>query len=159
MSSVYDLQPVPTMRNRHMADNPPSNQPPEVPSRNCMALKQNPAIRTVSAPDSPPHTGSEQPPCSNIQHVKNQEAKPSVVINLKNFKKKFHKKREPLQDNSYAEINTETTNMGENGEHEYQEITGNPAFCNSPLSSTQPRLTDEVLPLEYMPPPPFAPGF
>uniref|UniRef100_A0A3Q0R644 Hematopoietic SH2 domain containing n=1 Tax=Amphilophus citrinellus TaxID=61819 RepID=A0A3Q0R644_AMPCI len=159
---VYDLQPAPMMRKRYMADNPPSNQPPEVPSRNCVALKQIQATRTVSAPESlPTLTGSEQPPCTNIPHVKNQEAKSSAVINLKNFKKKFHKKREPLQDNSYSEINTETTNRGEDAEHEYQEITGKQTFCEPPLSSTctRPRLTDEVLPLEYMPPPPFAPGF
>ncbi|XP_030583865.1 hematopoietic SH2 domain-containing protein homolog [Archocentrus centrarchus] len=154
--------PAPMTRKRYMADNPPSNQPPEVPSRNCVALKQIQATRTVSAPESlPTLTGSEQPPCTNIPHVKNQEAKLSAVINLKNFKKKFHKKREPLQDNSYSEINTETTNRGENAEHEYQEITGQQTFCEPPLSSTctHPRLTDEVLPLEYMPPPPFAPGF
>uniref|UniRef100_A0A3B4H6J0 Hematopoietic SH2 domain containing n=1 Tax=Pundamilia nyererei TaxID=303518 RepID=A0A3B4H6J0_9CICH len=151
--------PVPTPRKKYTGDNPPSNQPPEVPSRDCMALKQNQAVRTVSAPENlPTFAGSEQPPTTNNQQVRNQEVKPSVVTNLKNFKKKFQKKRGPLQDNSYEEINTD---RGENDEHEYQEITRDLTFCDPPLSSscTPVKLTDDMLPLEYMPPPPFAPGY
>uniref|UniRef100_A0A3P8NEB9 Hematopoietic SH2 domain containing n=2 Tax=Astatotilapia calliptera TaxID=8154 RepID=A0A3P8NEB9_ASTCA len=151
--------PVPTPRKKYTGDNPPSNQPPEVPSRDCMALKQNQAVRTVSAPENlPTFAGSEQPPTTNNQQVRNQEVKPSVVTNLKNFKKKFQKKRGPLQDNSYEEINTD---RGENDEHEYQEITRDLTFCEPPLSSscTPVKLTDDMLPLEYMPPPPFAPGY
>lgn len=66
-----------------------------------------------------------------------------------------------MPDNSYTEINTEAIDRGENGEHEYQEITGDLTFCDPPLSSscTPVKLTDDVLPLEYMPPPPFAPGY
>lgn len=151
--------PVPTPRKKYTGDNPPSNQPPEVPSRDCMALKQNQAVRTVSAPENlPTFAGSEQPPTTNNQQVRNQEVKPSVVTNLKNFKKKFQKKRGPLQDSSYEEINTD---RGENDEHEYQEITRDLTFCDPPLSSscTPVKLTDDMLPLEYMPPPPFAPGY
>uniref|UniRef100_A0A3Q4I8H9 SH2 domain-containing protein n=1 Tax=Neolamprologus brichardi TaxID=32507 RepID=A0A3Q4I8H9_NEOBR len=151
--------PVPTPRKKYTGDNPPSNQPPEVPFRDCMALKQNQAVRTGSAPENlPTFAGSEQPPTTNNQQARNQEVKPSVVTNLKNFKKKFQKKRGPLQDNSSEEINTD---RGENDEHEYQEITGGLTFCDPPLSSscTPVKLTNDMLPLEYMPPPPFAPGY
>jgi len=83
----------------------------------------------------------------------------SVVSNLKNLKKKFQKKTNTLQDNAYAEINLETSDMNEDTENEYQEITEEQTFRRSHLYDTDRRLTDQVLPQEYKPPPPFAPGF
>uniref|UniRef100_A0A3Q1FJE7 Hematopoietic SH2 domain containing n=1 Tax=Acanthochromis polyacanthus TaxID=80966 RepID=A0A3Q1FJE7_9TELE len=141
--------PVPKTRKRY-----DFNQPPEVPSRNVVPVKQNQAcIRTVSAPDSPStSTASQQP-------AKNQEGKPSVVTNLKNFKKKFQKNRSTSQDNTYAEINAEAADRSGNTESEYEEITGDPNLMGSPFSYTDVRLTDEMLPQEYLKPPPFAPGF
>lgn len=149
-------------RKRYSADNPPPNQPPEVPSRSCLNLKQNQAcIRTVSVPDSPSTfpAAEHSTLCVNIQPLKIQESKPSVVTNLKNFRKKFQKKRSSTQDNTYAEINMDAADG--NTEHEYQEIPGAQTFCHSPLSqsSTDVTLAEQILPLEYLPPPPFAPGY
>ncbi|XP_044056274.1 hematopoietic SH2 domain-containing protein homolog isoform X2 [Siniperca chuatsi] len=156
--------PVPMTRNRHTADNPPSNQPPEVPARRSVPpLKQNQAcIRTVSAPDSPSTpTATEHPFGTNIQSVKNQEAKLSLVTNIKNLKKKFQKKRSTSQENMYAEINVEATDRSGNTENECQEMTGEQTFNGPPFSytCTHVRLTDGELPQEYLPPPPFAPGY
>ncbi|XP_035509635.1 hematopoietic SH2 domain-containing protein homolog [Morone saxatilis] len=153
--------PVPKTRNRYTADNPPSNPPPEVPARTSVPpLKLNQAcIRTVSAPKSPcTPTATEHSFSANIQPVKNQEAKPSVVTNLKNLKKKFQKKRSTSQESMYTEINVEATG---NTENEYQEIEGqqtvsDPAFS---YTCTDVRLSDGRLPQEYLPPPPFAPGY
>lgn len=121
-------------------------QPPEIPARSSIPpLKQNQAcIRTVSAPESA-STTTEHPHSGNIQSAKNQEAKPSVVSNLKNFKKKFQKKINTLQEAT---------------EHEYQEITGVQTFSALPFANTctDVGLTNGGLPQEYLPPPPFAPG-
>ncbi|XP_044056275.1 hematopoietic SH2 domain-containing protein homolog isoform X3 [Siniperca chuatsi] len=162
--SPLKAMPVPMTRNRHTADNPPSNQPPEVPARRSVPpLKQNQAcIRTVSAPDSPSTpTATEHPFGTNIQSVKNQEAKLSLVTNIKNLKKKFQKKRSTSQENMYAEINVEATDRSGNTENECQEMTGEQTFNGPPFSytCTHVRLTDGELPQEYLPPPPFAPGY
>lgn len=148
MFHVYDLQPVPMTRNRYTTDNAPSNQPPDVPARSSVPpLKQSQAcIRTVSVPESPcTTTAPEHSFGANVQSVKNQEVKPSVVTNLRNLKKKFQKKRSTSQEFMYAEVNLEAADSGNT---EYQEITWETA-----------RMTDEQLPHEYLPPPPFAPGY
>lgn len=154
--------PVPMTRKRYVADNPPANRPPEVPARSA-PLKQNQAcVRTVSAPESPSTpTFAAHPLDANTQSVKNQEAKPTVVSNLKNLKKKFQKKRSMSQELMYAEINMEATDRSGNTEDEYQEITEEQVGRSSPFSNTcnDVRQTDGGLPYEYLPPPPFAPGY
>ncbi|XP_028260685.1 hematopoietic SH2 domain-containing protein homolog isoform X2 [Parambassis ranga] len=163
-TSTVPTMPVPMTRKRYTADNPPSDQPPEVPSRSCLNLKQNQAcIRTVSVPDSPStFTASEHSTlCVNIQPLKIHESKPSVVTNLKNFRRKFQKKRSSSQDNTYAEINMDAADGSGITENEYQEIPGAQTFRHSPLSQscTDVTLAEQMLPQEYMPPPPFAPGY
>ncbi|XP_040897200.1 hematopoietic SH2 domain-containing protein homolog [Toxotes jaculatrix] len=153
-ASTLPPTPVPFTRKRYTADNPPSNQPPEVPARSFVPpLKQNQAcVRTVSAPEGPSTpTAPEHPLGGNIRPVKNHEVKPSVVTNLKNLKKKFQKKRSTSQEHMYMEINVETTERST--ESEYQEIT------EEQITHTNVTLSDEALPLEYLPPPPFAPGY
>ena len=151
-------------RSRHMADNPSSNQRPEVPVRTSIhPLKQNQAcIRTVSAPESPSTPAvTEHPMGTNIQPVKTQEAKPSVVTNLKNLRKKFQKRRSVSQELMYTEINAVAIHRSGSVENEYQEITEEQTSNGPPFSHTcsDMRLTDEGLPQEYLPPPPFAPGY
>ncbi|XP_070764955.1 hematopoietic SH2 domain-containing protein homolog [Enoplosus armatus] len=162
VTSPYPATPVPMTRNRYTANNPPSNQPPEVPARSSVPpLKQNQAcIRTVSAPESP-SIPTEHTFGTNIQSAKIQEAKSSVVTNLKNLKKKFQKKRSTSQEFMYAEIDMEATDMSGNTENEYHEITGEQTFNDPPFSytCTDVRLTDGGLPQEYLAPPPFAPGY
>ncbi|KAI3368792.1 hypothetical protein L3Q82_025776 [Scortum barcoo] len=157
-------QPVAMTRTRFITDNPPSNQPPDVPARTLLPpLKQNQAcVRTVSAPENPSTPAATEHPLGvNIQPVKNQEVKPSVVTNLKNLKKKFQKKRSTSQEFMYAEVNLEAADSSEGAENEYQEITGEQTFSPPSFSytCTDMRLTDGQLPQEYLPPPPFAPGY
>ncbi|XP_032381112.1 hematopoietic SH2 domain-containing protein homolog [Etheostoma spectabile] len=154
----------PVTRKRNTGNSPPSNQPPEVPDRSSVPpLKQNQAcIRTVSAPESPPTpTATGQPSNTNIQSVKNQEAKLSVISNLKNLKKKFQKKKSISQENMYAEINVAEPERSGNSENEYHEITGQQTFNAPPFphTCTELTLTDGGVPHEYLPPPPFAPGY
>uniref|UniRef100_A0A3B4U6K1 Hematopoietic SH2 domain-containing protein homolog n=1 Tax=Seriola dumerili TaxID=41447 RepID=A0A3B4U6K1_SERDU len=89
------------------------------------------------------------------------EVKPSVVTNLKNLKKKFQKKRSTSQEHMYTEIDTEATDRGGNADNEYQEITQEETFNSAPFSYIHNNvpLTDGALPQEYLPPPPFAPGY
>ncbi|XP_061594186.1 hematopoietic SH2 domain-containing protein homolog [Cololabis saira] len=149
-------KPVPKTRRKYPADNLPLNQPPEVPSRSCVPQRLNQAcIRTISAPEAP-HTPptSELKPCTNDDPVKVQEAKLSVVSNLKNLKKRLQKKKCPSKDTDYAEINLEVSEKSEDTENEYQEIREDQPFNAAPHFYNPMRLTEE-----YLPPPPFAPGY
>lgn len=152
------------------ADSVSHNQRPEVPARTPVPPpKQNQAcIRTVSAPErSSTSAATDHPHGANMLSARNQETKPSVVTNLKNLKKKFQKKRSTSQE--YAEINVETeqkvetTDRSASTENEYQEITGQQTFDGAPFGAsytcTGARKTDGRLPQEYLPPPPFAPGY
>ncbi|XP_038563314.1 hematopoietic SH2 domain-containing protein homolog isoform X2 [Micropterus salmoides] len=163
VTSYLPATPVPMARNRYTADSPSSNQPPEVPARSSVTpLRQNQAcIRMVSGPKSPSTpTATEHPFGASIQSAKNHEAKPSVVTNLKNLKKKFQKKRSMSED-LYTEINVEPTDRGGSTENEYQELPGECSFSGPPFSHTwtDVRLTDGELPPEYLQPSPFAPGY
>ncbi|XP_074491521.1 hematopoietic SH2 domain-containing protein homolog [Sebastes fasciatus] len=145
------LPPMPATRKRYTADNPPSDQPPEIPARS-----SGPPLKQDQVPESPSSlTATENPLGTNIQSVKNQEAKPSVASNLKNLRKKFQKKKSLSQECTYAEVNVVYPRRG-NAENEYQNTFNAQPFS---YARTDVRVTDGGLPHEYLPPPPFAPGF
>lgn len=157
-------------RKKYTANSPSSNQPPEVPARGCVPpLKQIQACdRTVSAPKSPiAPTATAYPFGANNQPVQNLEAKPSVITNIKslnlNLKKKFQiqKRKSMSPESMYSEINVEATEGSGNTENEYQVITDEKTVSAPPFpyTRTDVRLTDEGLPKEYFPPPPYAPGY
>ncbi|XP_029988408.1 hematopoietic SH2 domain-containing protein homolog [Sphaeramia orbicularis] len=160
-SSPPDM-PVPTTRKRYTVTDTTLSQPPAVASRSCMPLpKPNQScIQTISSPQSP----SAQD--ANVQPVKGQDTKPSVVSNLKNFKKKFQKKRSSSLEYVYEDINVgadqraKSAESTEDTEHEYQEIPGLQQMVEgSHFSYNCTPVSDGVLPQEYLPPPPFAPGY
>ena len=137
---------------RKRSVNPPSHQRPEVPARSPFppARENQACIRTVSAPGTPlAPTATPLHMSATMQCAKIQEAKLSVVSNLKNLKKKFQKIGRPLQENPVEERSGVT-------ENEYQEITEKPAVNESPYSLAY---DDDGLPYEYLPPPPFAPSY
>ncbi|KAF6721418.1 Hematopoietic SH2 domain-containing-like protein [Oryzias melastigma] len=129
-----DVSPPPptATRKRFVADNPPVKPPPTLPP-----VRNQPCVRTVSAPAS-----SSVSPASEQAHANIHAGKVSVVTNLKNLKKKFQKMR-----NSPADCSTP-----EDAVHEYQEIGD--AHLYSEVT-----LVDDERPQEYTSPPPFAPGF
>ncbi|KAG8003661.1 Hematopoietic SH2 domain-containing protein-like protein [Nibea albiflora] len=108
-------------------------------------------------------TATAHPFGANNQPVQNLEAKPSVITNIKNLKKKFQiqKRRSMSQEATYTEINVEATEGSGNTENEYQVITDEKTVSAPPFpyTRTDVRLTDEGLPKEYFPPPPYAPGY
>ncbi|XP_041863225.1 hematopoietic SH2 domain-containing protein homolog isoform X2 [Melanotaenia boesemani] len=159
VSSPLSAMAVPQARKKNAVINSPSNQPPEVPSRRCVPQQNQACIRTASAPESPHRSRiSEQSLSTTIQPVKNQEGKASVATNLKNFKKKFQKKTNTSQENTYSEINLEASDRSGDTENEYQEIREEQIF-SAPPNYNDNKATDQVLPYEYLPPPPFAPGY
>lgn len=170
ISSPPDM-PVPTTRKRYTAMDTPPSQPPVVPSRSSMPLpKPNQScIQTISRPEGASASASTvHPQDYNVQPVKAQDTKLSVVCNLKNLKKKFHKKRSTSLEYVYEDINVEadqrvkSAESSEDTEHEYQEIPGLQQMVEGSHFShncTPVRRSDGVLPQEYLPPPPFAPGY
>ncbi|KAF3690950.1 Hematopoietic SH2 domain-containing protein -like protein [Channa argus] len=153
-TSLHPATTGPMNRKRYTAECPTFNQPPEVPARS-FAMKQNQAcVRTVSAPNTPSPV-SEKPFGANIHPAaKNQEMKHSVISNLK---KKFQKGRSTSQDNIYTEIGEETINR--HGNTEYQEAASEHTLDGATFCCTDVTLMENALPLEYLPPPPFAPGY
>lgn len=148
------------MTRKRPADISLSTQPSEVPARSSVSpLMQNQAcIRTASVPESPstPIT-TERTSGANTDSVNNHEAKPSVVTTLMVLKKRFQKKTSMSQEFVYTEINMEATDKSGNNENEYQEIAEEQTFNCPQLSCTA--VPDGGLPKEYLPPPPFAPGY
>nr|XP_019936186.1 PREDICTED: hematopoietic SH2 domain-containing protein homolog [Paralichthys olivaceus] len=130
----------------HTGKDPLYVLPPEVPAWSFV-----PPVREGSEGPSSP-TFNQHAPNRNIQPGKNPDVKPSVVTNLKNLKKKFQKKRSKSQEHMYTEINVEATHIDE-----YQRIQGEQTVSSAPYSNNG-MFGIGVLPPEYMPPPPFAPG-
>lgn len=138
----YDSQPVPMPRKRYNADNLLSTRPPEVPLRiSVPPLKQNQACVRTSA--------TEHLACSNAASVKNQDSGlSSVLTNQKILNKKVQNKTSGMQEIINTEINTE---------NEYEEITEERTICSPHYPYTD--VTNRGTPQEYLPPPPFAPGY
>lgn len=171
MFSVSDLQPVAKSRKRLEVNDPPSHQapshqPPEVPTRSRAPPKQNQAgIKPICAPKSsfaPP--APERNVSTSVPPGKHHEWKPTVVNNLMSLKKKFQKKTNQPQDvtdseNVYSEISDGPDERCDGADNEYQEITGLQNLGSPPHHRTVMGQTHPVLPQEYHPPPPFAPGY
>lgn len=114
-------------------------------------------------------------PSVDLHQPKNQETKP--VINLAQLKKKFQKMRGASEDHTYAEINDAEgqeqppPGLGNKdgnkvaSENEYEELPGESAdskpTTKTSLStgSSNVSKSKQPLPSEYLPPPPFAPGY
>lgn len=136
---------MPATRKRYVADKSASIQPPEVPVRSSVpSSRQNQAcMLTISEPESP-FTPTETQLNSNTESLKNQEAKSSVVTNLKGLKKIFQKR---IMSQDFTCTDTEASRNRAS-----QDITGEQTInCTN--------ATDGGLPQEYLPPPPFAPGY
>ncbi|KAM8873929.1 hematopoietic SH2 domain-containing protein homolog isoform 2-T2 [Spinachia spinachia] len=131
---AFPLPAQPVSRMSCAADDPPSDRPPRLPARTPLPLLN----RDASAPRNP--LGGNAPP------AKDQEAMASVVSNLKNLKKKFLKKKSTLQE--YGEL---TARAGAAAKETPD--------AQAPHGSTNVKRTEGELPREYLPPPPFAPGF
>lgn len=124
---------MPKSRNRYKVDDLQSSTSPKLPARNFVPQpKQN-----ISLPPStsiPPPTGDLV--CTNADDVKNLAAKSSMVSNLKFRNKIFPTKKFLNTENEYEAVK------------EVQTLNGPHVLC-----------TDAELPQEYLPPPPFAPGY
>lgn len=146
----YDSQPVPMPRKRYNADNLLPTRPPEVPLRlSVPPLKQNQACVRTSA--------TEHLTCSNTASVKNQDSGlSSVLSNQKILNKKVQNKTSGMQAFINTEIN-EVLKKKRNTENKYEEITEEHTICSPHYPYAD--VTNRGTPQEYLPPPPFAPGY
>ncbi|KAM4738726.1 hematopoietic SH2 domain-containing protein homolog [Anableps anableps] len=157
----YVTAPLPASSAPNVRKNSPWTQPPDVPLRNHVVQKQNLVCSrtTLVSESSSIPSATERELCTNVQPVKFQELMPSVVTNLRNFKKKFQKKQSNPQESVYTEITKGPSVSNEVMENEYQEITGDLTFRDSPQCHTDVRRNNRLLPHEYRSSPPFAPGY
>nr|XP_040040858.1 hematopoietic SH2 domain-containing protein homolog isoform X2 [Gasterosteus aculeatus aculeatus] len=140
--AALPLPAQPVTGRRCTSGDPPPAQPPRVPARASLPLPK----RDIAAAQNPLGGG--------VPFAKNQEAKASVASNLKNLKKRLLKKKSLSQD--YAK----ETERGGTAGNEYQSITElRTSDSQTSQSCTNVELTKGELPYEYLPPPPFAPGF
>ncbi|XP_056132873.1 hematopoietic SH2 domain-containing protein homolog isoform X2 [Lampris incognitus] len=183
-ATVEAVKPVPLPRRKLIAHIPQPDQPPELPARSFLFLQKNEACtRTSSASGTvcnieqlvTQSTGWEDGHSHNTksQSGGNPDVKPSVVSSLLTFKRKFQKRRSTSQEHLSVEIHEEAeerlkgqarVTAGDregNTEHEYQKVPWEQTVGVEPISCTGTTmgLTKKVLPQEYLPPPPFAPGY
>lgn len=177
---------MPVRRKIFLANLTQPDQPPELPARNSQPPQRKDQIftNTSSAPNSPstfkPAVTSERTVTqTTVQDglqfsnaisklERNQDVKSPGVMNQ--MHKKFRKTRSLSQINVEAEERHEgklaalvdgDRARGGQIDNEYQELPGEKTVDGPPFPNTHTtmRLTDSELPLEYRPPPPFAPGF
>lgn len=130
----FDLpQAAPVSREPHTANAPKPSQPPELPSRNVTTTKKNHlAMRTKS---------------DSVDSVT------SVVTNFKKFKKKLYRKSNSCDQALQEEVPPKEEAKSET--NVYHEIAHHHVVQSEP--SGVPMSVE--LPQEYLPPPPFAPGY
>ncbi|XP_067271863.1 hematopoietic SH2 domain-containing protein homolog [Pseudorasbora parva] len=142
--------------------------PPQLPPRMCVPSRPQAtpeADRSQGLTSvSPDRIASNSPVKGQTQQKTQQQLKPAI-LSLAQIKKKLKKKHSV--ENTYEEITnnacqedptvpdleSSTINPKEMAENEYQELSE----CRS--SDGIPNFADRELPLEYLNPPPFAPGF
>ncbi|XP_013869620.1 hematopoietic SH2 domain-containing protein homolog [Austrofundulus limnaeus] len=166
VASLPPISPVAKSRKRLEVNDLPSHQPPELPTRSRAPPKQNQACnkpictpKSLFVPMAPERNIS-----TNAPPGKHHEWKPTVVSNLMSLKKKFQKKTNQPQDvtnseNVYSEISDGPDERCDVADNEYQEITGLQNLGSPPRDRTVIEQNHPVLPQEYHPPPPFAPGY
>ncbi|XP_048107789.1 hematopoietic SH2 domain-containing protein homolog isoform X1 [Alosa alosa] len=175
---VQDAKPVPLPRKRHCVNNIQVDHPPELPARDTLDPKmEQPCTRINGLGDSRAACNEgplTQPGTSvDLHQPKAQEAK--SVSNLTQLRKKFQKMRGASEEHTYAEINDVDVQrlplpgLGSKdgnktaSENEYEELPAESSDIKptSPpsLSSGSVSKSEQSLPLEYLPPPPFAPGY
>lgn len=178
---VQETKPVPLPRKKYCASTTQMDHPPELPARESLdPRKEQPCPRTNGPGDTRGACNGvplAQPAMPSVdQHQpKNQEAK--SAINLAQLKKKFQKMRGVLEEHTYAEINDTdgqellTPRLGNKdgnkmaSENEYEELhcepTDSKASSKTSLTSGSSNVSKskQPLPSEYLPPPPFAPGY
>ncbi|XP_051549059.1 hematopoietic SH2 domain-containing protein homolog [Myxocyprinus asiaticus] len=166
-------KPVPKPRTIHTSITPIQDIPPPLPPR--ASLPRRP-LTTVEEDRSdrqqmPPSTPCEDNGNNRTQQKHQQQPKP--VISLAQIKKKFKKKRSQSQDHEYEEITEnvcqedDTFSTLENYnlnpqqvmENDYQELPENCPAVGHQTSDGTPKFVDSELPVEYLNPPPFAPGY
>lgn len=131
---------MPKPRKRYETDDLHSTRSPEVTFQNVvLQLNQNQAgVSLLPIPSIPPST--EDPSGTNTDAVKNMAAKPNLKILNKMFQIKKSRSQEFMDTDK--------------PEHEYEEVAK-----EQTLNGCYILRSNAGLPREYLPPPPFAPGF
>lgn len=178
---VQDTKPVPLPRKKYCVSTTQMDHPPELPARESLGpRKEQPCPRTNGQGDTRAACNGgplAQPAIqsADLHQPKNQDAK--SVINLAQWKKKFQKIRGVSEEHTYAEINDADGqevpppalgNKDGNkmvSENEYEELPCEPTdtkpTSKTSLTSGNSNISKskQALPSEYLPPPPFAPGY
>ncbi|XP_072294920.1 hematopoietic SH2 domain-containing protein homolog [Eucyclogobius newberryi] len=127
------------------------SQPPELPSRNVNPAKfseNQPCIRTKSGP--PSHPKDHRDPFDSLT---------SIVTNLKKFKKKLHKNPNPNCSSEQAVSEEICVNTEVKPEANPCAVTADPQIVHAEHLPYSCIAIGAALPHEYLPPPPFAPGY
>ncbi|XP_059425369.1 hematopoietic SH2 domain-containing protein homolog [Carassius carassius] len=173
-STDQPTKPIPKPRTLFKSKTPADDTPPQLPPRSCLPNRaqatagadRSQGLMPVSSdrhhipPDTPVEGRSQQ---------KNHQPLNPVVMGLAQIKKKLKKSRS--KENMYEEIAQDQENATfsalENSnvnpeqleENDYQEILEKSTVKGRRASDGIPNSADRQLPLEYLNPPPFAPGY
>ncbi|XP_016101923.1 hematopoietic SH2 domain-containing protein homolog isoform X2 [Sinocyclocheilus grahami] len=175
-STDQPTKPIPKPRTIFSSKPPTDDMPPQLPPRACLpnhpqATAEADRSQGLTLVSSDRH---QIPPDTlvggRIQQKKQQPLKP-VVMGLVQIKKKLKKNRskqhmneeiaqDVCQENAtFSALESSNVNPTQLEENDYQELPEKSTVEGHRASDGIPNFADRQLPLEYLNPPPFAPGF
>ncbi|XP_043079865.1 hematopoietic SH2 domain-containing protein homolog [Puntigrus tetrazona] len=154
---------------------PAEDTPPQLPPRACLPNRPQATADADRSQGATPASSDrhqilpETPVEGRTQQRIQQPLKP-VVLGLAQIKKKLKKNRskehmyeeiakDAGQENAFSALESGNANPKQPEENDYQELTETCTVEGRRASDGIPNFADRQLPLEYLNPPPFAPGY
>ncbi|KAI7791266.1 hematopoietic SH2 domain-containing protein homolog [Triplophysa rosa] len=172
-SMELPTKPVPKPRTIHNISTSPDT-PPQLPPRDCLPShppatvevdrSQGPTKGCLEKHQNAPITPSEDKGTNRNQQKQSKNA----IMGLAQIKRKLKKKHSQCDEHTYEEIFKDAcdrsstfsaSNSRHPSENDYLRLIENCPVASLGTSDGIPNIADRKLPIEYLNPPPFAPGF
>ncbi|KTG40084.1 hypothetical protein cypCar_00009286 [Cyprinus carpio] len=167
-------KPIPKPRTIFTSKTPTDDTPPQLPPRACLPNRPQAAAEAdrfqgLMPVSSDRHHIPPDTPAEGRTQQKNQQPLKPVVMGLAQIKKKLKKNRskehmnektaQDQENASFSALESSNVNPKQLEENDYQEIPEKSTAEGHQASDGIPNFADRQLPLEYLNPPPFAPGY
>uniref|UniRef100_A0A8C1SN30 Hematopoietic SH2 domain containing n=1 Tax=Cyprinus carpio TaxID=7962 RepID=A0A8C1SN30_CYPCA len=173
-STDQPTKPIPKPRTIFTSKTPTDDTPPQLPPRACLPNRPQAAAEAdrfqgLMPVSSDRHHIPPDTPVEGRTQQKNQQPLKPVVMGLAQIKKKLKKNRskehmnektaQDQENASFSALESSNVNPKQLEENDYQEIPEKSTVEGHQASDGIPNFADRQLPLEYLNPPPFAPGY
>ncbi|KAK2906872.1 hypothetical protein Q8A67_005857 [Cirrhinus molitorella] len=169
-STDQPTKPIPMPRTIFTTKPPTDDTPPQLPPRACLPNRPQATAEADRSQGLTSVSSDRQqiPPDTPVEvrtHQKNTQPLKPVALGLAQIKKKLKKNKS--KDHMYEEIvkdagcqeNASNMNPKQLEENDYEELPQTSTNGGRRASDGIPNIADRELPLEYLNPPPFAPGY